>query len=61
MFDKENIKAVLWDLDDTLYSRRDSARQVYRGMFKECLYPNADEKFIDEAIAYMMTKLICSD
>ena len=58
MFDKENIKAVLWDLDDTLYSRRDSARQVYRGMFKECLYPNADEKFIDEAIAYMMTKLM---
>ena len=58
MFDRENIKAVLWDLDDTLYSRKDAASQVYRGMFKECLYPSADENFLDEAIAYMMTKLL---
>ena len=34
MFDFDRIKAVLWDLDDTLYSRFDAARQTFPGMFR---------------------------
>ena len=28
MFDRTTTDAVLWDLDDTLYSRLDAARRV---------------------------------
>ncbi len=50
-------RAVLWDLDETLYSRRDTARQVFPGMFRQCLYPDRSEEFIAEAVAYMMTRV----
>ncbi len=50
-------KAVLWDLDETLYSRRDTARRVFPGMFRACLYTDRSDDFIDEAVAYMMTKV----
>lgn len=50
-------KAILWDLDDTLYSRRDAARRMFPGMFRECLYPHRSEEFIEEAVGYMMTRI----
>ena len=57
MFDVKKYKAVLWDLDDTLYSRRASAEKVFPGMLKEHLYPSASEDFLKEAAAYMMTQV----
>ena len=52
-----SIKAVLWDLDDTLYSRVNAARQVFPGMFRTHLYENRNDAFIEEAVAFMMTKI----
>ncbi len=57
MFDIEKTKAVLWDLDDTVYSRVEAARKTFFGMFREHLYPKQNEKFIQDAVAYMMTKV----
>ena len=57
MFDIRKIKAVLWDLDETLYSRTDAARQVFPGLFRAHLYENRSEEFIRDAVAYMMTKI----
>lgn len=57
MFDPRKTKAVLWDLDDTLYSRRDAARALFPGMFKACLYPQRDDAFLNEAADYMMTNV----
>ena len=57
MFDKNKTKAVLWDLDDTLYSRVDAARQMYPGMFRTLLYTNKSDAFIEEAADFMMTKV----
>lgn len=57
MFDPRKTKAVLWDLDDTLYSRRDAARQLFPGMFKSLLYPDRDDAFLHEAADYMMTQV----
>lgn len=54
MFDTAKIKAVLFDLDDTLYSRRAAAEKVFPGMVKEHLYPTASDAFLKEAVAYMM-------
>lgn len=50
-------KAVLWDLDDTIYSRRDAARRMFPGLFRACLYTDRSEAFIQEAVAYMMTQV----
>ena len=50
-------KAVLWDLDDTLHSRVEAARRLFPGMFRQCLYPKRSDAFIEEAVAYMMTKI----
>ena len=50
-------KAVLWDLDDTLFSRTDAARRVFFGMFRQCLYKDRSEEFISEAVAFMMTQV----
>ncbi len=50
-------KAVLWDLDDTLYSRRDAARRMFPGMFRTCLYSGRSDAFINEAVDYMMTQV----
>ena len=52
-----NKKAILWDLDDTLHSRVEAARKVFPGMFRQCLYENRSDAFIDEAVAYMMTQI----
>lgn len=57
MFDITKTKAVLWDLDDTLYSRVNAARQTFRGMLRELLYIDRSDAFIDEAVDYMMTKI----
>ena len=57
MFDITKIKAVLWDLDDTLYSRKNAARLTFPGMFKTLLYPSGSEAFLEEAADYMMTKV----
>ena len=56
MFDP-SIKAVLWDLDDTLYSRVNAARKTFPGMFRQHLYENRSDAFIDETVDYMMTKI----
>ena len=50
-------KAVLWDLDDTLHSRREAVRRVFPGMFRACLYTDRSEAFIDEAVSYIMTQI----
>ena len=50
------FKAVLWDLDDTLYSRTAAARRMFPGMFRECLYTGRSDDFIEEAVAFMMTQ-----
>ncbi len=50
-------KAVLFDLDDTLYSRVEAAKRTFPGMFKTLLYPNQTDEFISAAVDYMMTKV----
>ena len=57
MFDITKTKAVLWDFDDTLYSRLNTARQVFYGMFREHLYEGRTDAFIRDAVEYMMTKV----
>jgi len=57
MFDAEKIKAVLWDLDDTLYSRRAAARALFPGMFQAYLYQERSDAFLNEAADYMMTQV----
>lgn len=57
MFNSSKTKAVLWDLDDTLYSRVDAARQTFPGMFRELLYIDRSEEFINEAVSFMMTMI----
>ena len=56
MFDATK-KAILWDLDETLYSRRDAARRVFPGMFRACLYEGRSDEFLEEAADYMMTQV----
>ncbi|MBR4017791.1 MAG: HAD family hydrolase [Oscillospiraceae bacterium] len=50
------FQAVLWDLDDTLYSRADAARKMFPGMFRQCLYTDRSDAFIQQAVDYMMTQ-----
>ena len=50
-------KAVLWDLDETLYSRRDAARRLFPDLFRACLYTDRSDAFIEEAVSYMMTRV----
>ncbi len=57
VFNSSKKKAVLWDLDDTLYSRVDAARQTFPGMFREHLYIDRSAEFINEAVDFMMTKV----
>lgn len=57
MFDTKKTKAVLWDLDDTLYNRRDAARKMFPGMFRALLYPGQTDAFLEEAADYMMTQV----
>lgn len=57
MFDKQKTKAVLWDLDDTLYSRVDAARQMYPGLLRTLLYTERSDAFIEEAADFIMSKV----
>lgn len=57
MFDITKIKAVLWDLDDTLYSRVKAARRNLPGMFKTLLYTEQSDEKIEEIADFMMTKV----
>ena len=50
-------KAVLWDLDDTLYSRREAAGRMYPGLLRACLYPSRSEEFAEQAAGYLMAHL----
>ncbi len=57
MFDPSKTKAVLWDLDDTLYSRIGAARQLFPHMFRQFLYCDKSDAFIEEAADYIMTQI----
>ena len=57
MFNPSLTKAVLWDLDDTLYSRVNAARQLMPGMFRQFLYCDKSDAFIEEAADYLMIKI----
>lgn len=57
MFDLSKTKAVLWDLDDTLYSRLGAARQLFPHMFRQFLYCGKSDAFIEEAADYIMTQI----
>ena len=54
--DAFDFKAVLWDLDDTLHSRKAAARRMFPGMFRQCLYTDRSEGFINEAVDFMLTQ-----
>ena len=54
MFDFEKYKAVLWDLDDTLYNRRAAAELLFADMLKELVYPGREEAFYRQAAKDMM-------
>ena len=56
MFDLTKTKAVLWDLDDTLYSRTEAARRAFPGMLKELLYIDRSDEFIKEAVDFVLSK-----
>ncbi|MBR2343286.1 MAG: HAD family hydrolase [Clostridia bacterium] len=57
MLDLNKVKAVIFDLDDTLYSRYLAARATFPGMLRELLYENRSEEFIDEAVRLMMANV----
>ena len=57
MFDITKTKAVLWDLDDTLYSRIAAARRTYPGMYRTHLYENKDDAYIEAAADFMIAHL----
>ena len=56
MFDPSKIKAVLWDLDDTLYSRTEGAKRMFPGLFREHLYRDREDGFLTEAVAYFLSR-----
>lgn len=56
-FDISKTEAVLWDLDETLYSRRQAARLTYPGMFQAFLYPGKSHSQLEEAADFMMAKV----
>lgn len=58
MFDSANVKAVLWDLDDTLYSRIAAARLTYPGMFRALLYEGKDDAYIEAAADFMIQHVV---
>lgn len=58
MFDPSKVKAVLWDLDDTLYSRVAAARLTYPGMFRTHLYEGKDDAYIEAAADFMIHHLV---
>ena len=54
MFDFNHTKAVLWDLDDTLYNRRAAAEKLFADMMKELLYTGRTEAFYRNAASIML-------
>ncbi len=54
MFDATKTKAVIWDLDDTLYSRSEAARKMYPEMFRELLYTDKSDEFLKEVADFMI-------
>lgn len=56
MFNVEKTKAVIWDLDDTLYSRKDAAYKTFPGMFRELLYTDRSDSFICDAVEFMKSQ-----
>ena len=58
MFDIAKTKAVLWDLDDTLYSRIAAVRLTYPGMFRTHLYEGKDDAYIEAAADFMIDHLV---
>ena len=50
------IKAVLWDLDDTLYSRVEAARLTFRKMLRDLFYKDRSDEFYVEAADLMISK-----
>ena len=57
MFDPTKTKAVLWDLDDTLYSRLGTARQLFPKMFARLLYRDKSDSFLETAADYILTQI----
>ena len=57
MIDLTDKRAIIFDLDDTLYSRREAAKRTFPGMLRELLYINRSEEFITEAVELMMSKV----
>lgn len=55
MFDPTKFKVVLWDLDDTLYSRVEGAKRMFPGLFQKHLYPNRSAAFIEEALCCFLS------
>ena len=54
MFDFNHTKAVLWDLDDTLYNRRAAAEKLFVDMMKCLIYTGRTEAFYHVAASSMM-------
>ena len=57
MFNPSKIKAVLWDLDDTLYSRVNAARALLPDMFRTYLYCGKSDEFIETAADYLIANI----
>lgn len=57
MFNPSKIKAVLWDLDDTLYSRVDAARALLPDMFRTYLYCGKSDEFIETTADYLIANI----
>ena len=54
MIDFTNTRAVIFDLDDTLYSRYLAAKKTFPGMLRDLLFEGRSEEFIERATALMM-------
>ena len=50
-------KAVLWDLDNTIYNRTEAGRRMFPGLLTQCLYTNRSEAFIQEAVSFLMAQI----
>ena len=57
VFAANKFDGVLWDLDDTLYSRRAAVKQLFPHMFRQLLYRNRSDEFLDSAVDFMMEHL----
>jgi len=53
-FELNRIRAVLWDLDDTLFSRVEAAKCTFRQLYREKLYASCSEEQREEILEYRM-------